>query len=71
MRTKSYNVYKFDELSEEAKNQAIFDQITFEIETMTDDSPYHPQGNRSPGVVVGLVNLLRPPFCRVWSGGLN
>jgi len=30
--TKTYNIYKFDELSEEAKEKAISDQIEFEVE---------------------------------------
>lgn len=41
MKTKIINLYTFDELSNEAKEKAISDQIEFEIEIMDEDSPYY------------------------------
>lgn len=41
MRTIEKNIYKFSELSEEAKEKAICDHIEFEIEVMDEKSPYY------------------------------
>ncbi len=63
MRTKTYNVFKFNELSDIAKEKAIFGQINFEIETMTKDSPYYPQA-------VKMENMRTPWFLAsiIWDG---
>lgn len=42
MRTIRVKLYKFNELSDEAKFKAICDQIDFEIETMDENSPFYP-----------------------------
>jgi len=39
--TKTFDLYEFHELSEEAKNRAINEHINFEIEIMGEDSPYY------------------------------
>lgn len=41
MKTVQITLYEFDELSMEARDRAISDQINFEIETMNEDSPYY------------------------------
>ncbi len=40
MRTIHTKIYKFNELNEKAKERAILDQIDFECEIMSEDSPY-------------------------------
>jgi hypothetical protein len=40
MRIKSFTVYKFHELSEEAKRKAIDDYITFLLETYDPDKEW-------------------------------
>jgi len=42
MKTITTNLYSFDELSEEAKNKAIIEQINFEIEVADENSPFIP-----------------------------
>jgi len=39
--TKTFDLYKFDELSKEAQDKAINDHINFEIETMDVNNPYY------------------------------
>ena len=38
--TKIFKVYTFDELSDEAKEKALIDQIRFEMDIMDETSPY-------------------------------
>lgn len=40
MRTESIKIYTFDELSEGAKEKAIYEHIKFELEVMDTSSPY-------------------------------
>jgi len=39
--TKTFNIYEFDELDENAQGIAITDLINFEIEVMNEDSRYY------------------------------
>jgi len=41
MRAIMTRLYQFDELSDEAKNKALMDQVEFEIETMDENSPFY------------------------------
>jgi hypothetical protein len=41
MKTKTINLYEFDELSTEAQEKAISEHINFEIAIMTNESPYY------------------------------
>ncbi len=41
MRTIRTKVFKFEELSETAKQKAIIDHVNFEIEVMDENSPYY------------------------------
>ena len=41
MKTKTINLYEFNELNTEAQEKAISDQIDFEVKTMTEESPYY------------------------------
>ncbi len=41
MRTATIDLYKFDELNEEAQEKAICEHIEFEIEVMDRHSPYY------------------------------
>lgn len=40
MRTVRQKIYSFSELSKDAQFKAMCDQIHFEVEIMTEDSPY-------------------------------
>jgi hypothetical protein len=39
--TKTFELFEFNELNEYAKIRAISDHINFEVEVMTEDSPYY------------------------------
>ena len=41
MKTIKINLYEFNELSQEAKDVAIWEHINFEIHVMDEDSPYY------------------------------
>ena len=53
--TKNYKVYRFSELSDEAKNHALWDQANFETEIINEESPYY-------GAVVQMKRMQTPWF---------
>ncbi len=40
MKTIKIKLYKYDELSSEAKQVALYDQVKFEVDVMDEHSPY-------------------------------